>query len=248
MSKKKRRLKTWVIILIFIIFLIIFIYSGIKIIMWKKNTTKNNDIIKEIIKENIVIDDDSDNKYIVDFDSLKEENSDTIAYLTVNSTNINYIVVKGNDNSYYLTHNFYKEYNVAGWIFADYKNNYDGKDKNLIIYGHNTLDGSMFGTLKNVLNDNWYSNSDNLVIDLITENGLYQYKVFSVYTIEKEDYYIQTFFSSDDDYLEFLNVLINRSITNFNENIKDTKQILTLSTCTKNGAARVVLHAKLIES
>ena len=247
-SVKKRRLRSWVVILIFLIFVFIFIYSGIKVILWKINTNKNNNIIEEIISKNIVINEDDVNKYIVNFKSLKIQNDDTIAYLKVNNTNINYIVVKGSDNSYYLTHNFNKEYNVAGWIFADYKNKYDGRDKNLIIYGHNTFDGSMFGTLKNILDEKWYNNSDNLIIDLVTEKGFYQYKVFSIYTIKKEDYYIKTSFKDDADFLKFLNALKERSKINFYEDISNIKQILTLSTCTIDGESRVVLHAKLIES
>ena len=59
--------------------------------------------------------------------------------------------MKGNDNSFYLNHNFEKKWNVAGWVFADYRNRFDETDKNIIIYGHNGKDGSLFGTLENVL-------------------------------------------------------------------------------------------------
>lgn len=45
-------------------------------------------------------------KYYIDFQLLKETNEDTIAYIKVNNTNIDYIIVKGEDNSYYLKHNF----------------------------------------------------------------------------------------------------------------------------------------------
>ena len=81
------------------------------------------------------------------------------------------MVVNGNDNSYYLKHNFNKEYNIAGRIFSDYHNKFDETDKNIVIFGHNTKDGSMFGTLKNVLDKSWQENRDNLEIILITEIG-----------------------------------------------------------------------------
>ena len=55
-------------------------------------------------------------------EKLKQENSDTVAWLKVENTNIEIPVVQAKDNSYYLTHNFNKKYNVAGWVFADYKN------------------------------------------------------------------------------------------------------------------------------
>ena len=58
-------------------------------------------------------------------EKLKQENSDTVAWLKVENTNIEIPVVQAKDNSYYLTHNFNKKYNVAGWVFADYKNKFE---------------------------------------------------------------------------------------------------------------------------
>ena len=60
-----------------------------------------------------------------------------------------YPVVKGSNNSFYLNHCFDKSYNSAGWIFADYRNKFDNTDKNIVIYGHNMRDGSMFGSMLN---------------------------------------------------------------------------------------------------
>ena len=247
MIKRKEKKYKKIILLIFILIcLILFVYSLLNIINWKKDVDNNKDIIK-VIKENIIINED-DNVYKIDFKLLKEQNLDTVAYLKVNGTNIEYIVVKGNDNDYYLKHNFNKEYNVAGWIFADYHNKFDETDKNLIIYGHNTKDGSMFGTLKNVLERNWQENKNNLEIVLITEKGVYKYQVFSTYIITPEDYYINTIFKNDEEYINFLNIIKSRSIYDYKEELNVNDKILTLSSCIGDGSKRVVLHAKLIKS
>ena len=188
----------------------------------------------------------SQEKYDIDFNSLKSQNSDAIAYIKVNNTNINYVAVKGTDNSYYLNHNFEKKHNVAGWIFIDYHNNVDGLDKNLIIYGHNTKDGSMFGTLKKILTKDWYTNEDNRKVVLVTEAGTYYYEVFSVYSVVAEDYYINTVFSSDDEFEKFVTTLKGRSIYNYGTEVSGKDKILTLSSCTGGGKKRIVLHAKLL--
>ena len=104
----------------------------------------------------------------------------------------------------------------------------------------------MFGTLKSILNDSWYSNSENLTISLYTPSGLEQYRVFSVYTVKAETYYLTTSFLSDSVYETFLNELKNRSIHNFNVDLTSNDKILTLSTCSSNNAYRVVLHAKKV--
>ena len=79
------------------------------------------------------LDQNKKKEYIIDFSSLKEQNPDTVAYIQANNMNIDYIVVKGENNQYYLNHNFEKKCNVAGWIFGDYHNLFDGTDRNIII-------------------------------------------------------------------------------------------------------------------
>lgn len=259
---KKRRLKSKyrkkIKILVFLFALLclcIAIYSIVNIFIWKKDVDENEKI-HDKIEDNITIVEPKEDekqgdqkvKYDINFNSLKEINKDTIAYLKVNGTNIDYIVVKGNDNNYYLKHNFEKKWNIAGWIFADYKNKFDESDKNIIIYGHNTKDGSMFGTLKNVLNKEWYENDENHKVVLVTEKKTYYYQVFSTYSIKPEDYYINTKFKNNDEFDKFIKKLKSRSIYDYKLDVSFEDKILTLSSCINEGTKRVVLHAKLIES
>ena len=242
MKKKNKILIT----LIQIVLIAVIIFSGIKIIEWIKSNKKNKDIMSKI-KENVVINNEMDSnneEYKIDFAKLKQKNSDAIAWIKVNGTDIDFPVVKGTDNSYYLTHNFDKEKNKAGWIFADYRNKFDGTDKNIIIYGHNMKNGSMFASLKDVIKEEWYNNENNKYIALITENENCKYQVFSVYQIETEEYYLQTNISN---FKEFVEKIKGRSKKDFNVDIKETDSILTLSTCADNTKYRVVLHAVKIK-
>ena len=250
----KKQYKNKVLIILSIIrmfFLTLLIISTFYIIKWYINN-KQNEILQEKVSEAISIENIEneygvDSKYKVDFDKLKEINEDTVAWLKVNGTDIEYAVVKGNDNSYYLNHNFEKKYNSAGWIFADYKNKLDGTDKNIVIYGHNMRDDSMFGSLKNVLEEEWYNNEENHVINFVTEKEEQKYQVFSIYEIKNEDYYIDTEFKNNE-FEKFIDTLKNRSIKDFNVQVSETDRILTLSTCANNNKYRVVLHAKRINN
>ena len=69
--------------------------------------------------------------------------------------------------------------------------------------------------------------------------------VFSVYTIKPESYYITTEFNNDEEYLEFLETLRDRSIYKFDISLIKEDKIITLSSC-YNDEKRMVLHAKLI--
>ena len=245
-KKNKRYKKVILNIIIYMILLFVLIYSGIKIFKWYKDKTNNNKIAEQI-KSTVIVEDknEDENKeeYTVDFNKLKEQNNETVAWIKVNNTSVEYPVVRATNNSFYLNHSFDKSKNSAGWIFADYKNKFDNTDKNIVIYGHNMRDDSMFGSLKNILNSDWYDNDENTNITLYTENEKSIYKVFSIYKIESEDYYIKTEFSNDNEFEKFIKTLKKRSIKNFNIDISKEDSILTLSTCANNNKYRVVLHS-----
>ena len=247
-KSKKHGVKNVILTLLIIFFIAVIIFSEIQLIKWYLGNKANNDIIEEIKESNIISYNENDeNVSEVDFEKLKNINSDAVGYIEVQNTNISYPVVQAKNNDYYLTYNFKKEYNSAGWIFMDYRNDLDGNDKNIIIYGHNRRDGSMFGSLKNILSPDWYNNEANKYVSLITEQGNMIYEVFSVYQIEREDYYIQTSFIDNTGYESFLETITNRSVKNFNVPLTVDDTILTLSTCANDNEYRVVLHAKLIK-
>ena len=247
-SSKQRRKKKIINLrsLLMLILIVVFIFSGVKIIKWIFGN-KQNEEVQNNLSQYVDIKEDENNKedntYKIDFKALKEKNSDTIGWLKVNGTNIEYVVVKGTDNDYYLSHNFEKQNNSAGWIFADYRNKFDYTDYNTVIYGHNMKNDSMFGTLKNVLNEEWYETEENRHIVLVTEKGTFTYEVFSVYEEKASDYPIQTGFSNDNEYLNFLNTIKDKSIKDFNVELSAEKGILTLSTCGNDNKNRVILHA-----
>ena len=183
----------------------------------------------------------------VDFKELKSKNSDTKGWIKVNGTSINYPFVQAKDNNYYLTHSFNKSYNRAGWVFLDYRNNINELDKNTIIYGHGRMDRIMFSSLKTILTNGWLKDTNNYIVKLSTETHNTLWQAFSVYHIKTTNDYLKINFKTDDQFLNFANMLKERSSFDFKTNIQETDKILTLSTCYSE-KERVVLHAKLIKS
>ena len=180
-----------------------------------------------------------------DIAALLTKNPDTIGWLKVKNTNIDYPIVQGFDNKYYLKHNFNFEKDNNGWVFLNYKNNYKELDDNTIFYAHNRYySGVMFGTLQNTLKSNWYKNEENLTISFRTLYENYEFKVFSVYKIKTTTDYLNIKFANDQVKLEFLNMLKNRSIYDFNYTPNPDDKIITLSTCADE-YSRIVLHAYL---
>lgn len=253
------------------VFIGVGVFSGVKVLAWKMDSDNTYAQI-EMINDNVVIEEVEDTEateivnppeeeensanpywdYIkmnlinVDFTNLLSINSDTKGWIQVNGTNINYPFVQTIDNEYYLKRDFNKKNNSAGWVYIDYRNDVENFDRNTILYAHGRLNGTMFGSLKNIFDSDWFDDVNNHVIKLstLTENTLWQ--VFSVYHIPTTSDYLQTEFSSNEDFLEFVNMLEERSQYVFNVEFNESDKILTLSTC-YNDQERVVLHAKLIK-
>ena len=232
-NKKKTIIKTMTIIC-----LVGSIVTLILMLNWNNDVKENNQIQQNLEK---YLETANEDRINIDFEELKKINKDTVGYIEVPNTNIRYVVVKGEDNSYYLNHNFNKEKNVAGWIFMDYKNKADGTDKNLVIYGHETKDGSMFGSLSNLLSEDFIKKKENLIITFVTERGIKKYKIFSIYTIEPEDYYISVDFD-DNEFNRFKEKIKKRSLFQLESDLEN-KNIITLSTCQNHGAKRLAVHA-----
>lgn len=267
--KRKLKVKNWILLFIFLISTIIVIFSFIKLINWIVENEQIKSLESDVLDavEIIEIEDNENTEVInheevdssdpywdyikmdlidVDFTNLKSINEDVKGWIKVNGTNINYPFVQTEDNKYYLNHAFNKSYNTAGWVFLDYRNDTNYLNKNTILYAHGRLNNTMFGSLKNILKSSWYNDINNHVINISTETESSLWQVFSVYRIPTTNDYIQINFSDDQEYIEFLKLLQNRSNFAFNTSVNANDKIITLSTCYNNDE-KVVLHAKLIK-
>ncbi|MBQ7140391.1 MAG: class B sortase [Bacilli bacterium] len=184
-----------------------------------------------------------------DFTKLLEINSDTVGWLTVNNTKIDYPVVQSENNKYYLNKSFYKKNSIAGWIYMDYRNNIDNLDQNTIIYGHSGMKNSiMFSSLNKIMKDAWLKNTSNHIITFNTLNANMKWQIFSVYVVEPTfDYLRNNYYDDGTRFTNFLNDVKSRSIYNFNVDVTNQDNILTLSTCYEQGTKRLVVHAKLLK-
>lgn len=216
---------------VFIVSLINF-YKGVKV--YYKNDRLYNKISDLNPFEN--------NDLNIAYDELKKLNSDYIAWLYIPNTNISYPIVKSTDNSFYLNHNFLKEESKAGSIFIDSNVN-EFEDRNTIIYGHYMKDGSMFADLHKI-----YSNpSTTNKIYIATKDGILEYEVFSIFKDSADINNYQRFWSTDEDYLSYINMLKDKSLINYDLSLNKSNRILILSTCDfTNTNGRLFLISVLI--
>lgn len=181
--------------------------------------------------------------------SLRETNSDVIGWIYVEDSRINYPLMQssnGNDE-YYLTHAYNGEYLAVGSIYLTYfcDKRLD-KNYNSLIYGHNVVNGSMFHDVTKFLDKDFF---DSKLVYIYTLDGAYIYKPFSIYETRSDYNYIQTSFSSEEEFFDFANRVAANSEVPSSVQFSPGDTMLTLSTCTNGGVmgvGRYAFHAKLI--
>ncbi|WP_208559755.1 class B sortase [Marinilactibacillus kalidii] len=172
-------------------------------------------------------------------------NSDYTGWLKVNQTNIDYPVVRGEDNAYYLSHNFYKESDVLGAIFMDYRNVGMGYDENLILYGHYNTHNQMFADLEKYLEKSFLKENPTITFhDPYTERI---YEIISVHVAPAESTYIQTSFEADE-FEQYYNKVKSESMHEIDSAFEPEDRLLTLITCNYGVEdGRLYIHAREIK-
>ncbi len=223
--------------------LLAMLFSFFNIVNWMEDNKKTKERI-EIVQEVTKIEINPVSTFLsVDFTELSKINDEVVAWIKVPETSVNYPVVKHKDNSYYLTHSYDKSFNYAGWIYTDYRNDIDDLVSNNIIYGHGRVDGSMFGSLRDLINKD---GSEKLVY-ISTPYNNYIFKVFSIYRIMNTNDYLYTGYDNNEKFLSFIDLIKNRSLVKYDDlEIEPSDKILTLATC-YDTREKFVIHAKMIK-
>ena len=222
---------------IIIIILIIIIGIGITKIIDKTYKYYKSNKSYEVIRSEI------NNEKFID-ESLKKINSDYEFWINIPNTKIDYPVVKGTDNEFYLSHNFYKEKDIAGTIFIDYNNDVS-LDKNLILYGHNMKNGSMFAEINKFKEQKYFNDG---IINIKKNGKIYTYEIFSVFVEKGDELNLKIKFNSDEEFNEYIKDLKEKSLFYKEKFNNEISNIITLYTCSYEfDDARTIVFAYRIE-
>lgn len=264
--------------LIQILFLCVFIGCGAYLAKFyydKAHTEKEFDDLKDLIVEDGTIIDDSDNfEVTVDdgtnnseltepvyaengmlrrYTDLYEKNNDMIGWVKIPDTNIDYPVMFNNsDNEYYLHRNFYKEKSTAGIPYLDSKCNLADMSDNLIIYGHNMTNGTMFHDLLKYQDQDYADSHNYIYFDSMYKR--YVFEIFSVFRTSvgsknEFKYYEFTDAETEQDFNDFISRCKKDSMIRSDIMPVYGDTILCLSTCsynTKNERTVVVGRLKYV--
>lgn len=181
-----------------------------------------------------------------------EQNPDTAGWIKVGGTYIDNVVVQTENNSDYLDRDFYGQKAQPGTVFADYRcvvNDYDdNQTPNIILYGHNQRDGTMFGTLNyykvkpssgNLKGFDFYLEHPTFEFSNLYEE--YTYKIIAAFVIEVEerhtrdgiifDYHNYIKFGKKRTFDLFKENVLARTTINTGVDFDKNDKFVTLSTC-----------------
>lgn len=185
----------------------------------------------------------------IDFAGLQEVNPDVYAWIYVPDTNIDYPVLqRQEDANYYLERDMEGNRNVAGAIFTQFYNSKDWTDNHTVIYGHNMRNKSMFATLHNFEDSQFFE--DHPYVYIYTPEYTLVYQVFGAYEYPDVHLILNYNMNDHDSFGQYLeDVLALDGINmNFDRSLEVTAddRIITLSTCVGGKSTyRYLVQAKL---
>jgi sortase B len=176
---------------------------------------------------------------------LVRRNSDTVGWLSIEGLVDQPIVYR--NNTYYLNHDFDKNANTCGAIFLDVNHPVRASAQNLLLYGHNMKDGSMFGKLQRYLENNYLHS--HYLATLETRNETFPYLIFAVDRVSVNQnatnylyFWGHPTFGDDKTFSDYIDEVYNRSLYTRYLDVQPTDTLLTLATC--YGDDRLVLFAR----
>ena len=183
---------------------------------------------------------------------LYKKNNDMIGWIKVYDTVIDYPVVHNTEsNSYYLHRNFEKKNSSSGVPYLDCECDRNGECDNMIIYGHNMRNGTMFHQLLSYADKAFFDTHQYIMFDTMFYRC--HYKVFAVFRTSvgsangfKYEQFVKA--KTEDEYNAFVDECVKRSIYKTGERPSYREKLLTLSTCSYSSKnERFVVMARLVE-
>ena len=178
--------------------------------------------------------DDSVQTGTIDFDALREDNSDIYAWIYIPDTHVNYPVCQRADsNDYYLTHSAEDEESEVGAIFSEAQFNHaDLGDQVTVLYGHNGYASTMFSDLHEYGRREYLDTHDKIYV--YAPDGVRTYQVFSAFSAGERHIMDAFDFQTEEGLTAFINYLkapeaIDAQVTD--AEVKPSDKILVLSTC-----------------
>ena len=179
--------------------------------------------------------------------TMQARNLDLCGWITISGVLDLPVVYR--DNTFYLDHDFELNKSIAGTLFLDQNHPVKDTTQQLLIYGHNMRDGSMFGLLTHYQQSDFLKKHPFIRFSTLWEEEEYViYAVCSV-SVDPDDgrfvsFFTHPVFSSDREFEDYIARLKALSCHKTFFSVKPEDALLTLCTCV--GDDRLIIAARRI--
>lgn len=196
-----------------------------------------------------------DKSFLSDYQDLYLQNNDMVGWIKIEDTKINYPIMQSKDNpNFYLKHGFDKAYTDYGCPYIQENCDVDIPSDNLIIYGHNMKDSSMFSRLMKYTDKSFWESHKTISFDTLTEKCDYEiiaaFKTV-VYTDSPESFKYYQFINADtrDEFNAYITKCKELALYDTGVTAEYGDKLITLSTCeySRNNGRMVVVAKKIAE-
>lgn len=170
----------------------------------------------------------------VDFAALQQRNPDVYAWIQIPNTAVDYPILQSStDNAYYLNHTIDGEEKKEGAIFTENFNTKTFEDPNTVIYGHDMKNGSMFQSIHNYMDRNFFDTNRDITIYM--PDQILHYKIFAAYLTDNKHLLMNYNFWNQEEYKQYLDSIFSKrdmnAFVDTSMEVTNEDKIITLSTC-----------------
>lgn len=175
--------------------------------------------------------------------SLNSAYPNAIGWLYIPNTRISYPVMQGEDNEYFLHHDFDGSPLKAGSIFLDYRCENRLMNPINVLYGHNMRNGSMFAQVTSYTTDSFFE--AHRYGWLSTPETVYRLDFFACSIVRSDD----RLYNGDSPISEWIPHIYDSAVISREMSYSDNDRFISLSTCSYEFEnARTVLTGKLVNT
>ena len=206
--------------------------------------TETEEVIDELAQLNIQVPEKN-----LDWNVIKEENEHIYAWIYIPGTNVDYPIVQHpTDRTFYLRRGLNGKKLTAGCIFTEHMNTTDFTDPNTLIYGHNMRNQTMFATIHNFEDKEFFEN--NRYIYIYMPDKVLVYDVFAAYGRDNKHLLLSYSYTSEKNIQENFDAIFkNEYKALFRDGVELTTEdkIISLSTCIRGeDDKRYIVQAVLV--
>ena len=177
------------------------------------------------------------------YKKLVEINNEFVGWLEIENTKINYPVMQtADDEEYYLYRNFERDYSPSGTPFLSAHSRAEGMNNQIIVYGHNMNNGTVFSDLLRYKEKEFWEETPQIGFDTLYKER--SFEIFAVFEIDVTvgnghfEFYNYPEFQNNEEFMMFIKEVEALALYDTKVDVRFGETILTLVTCENDALSK----------